>query len=146
MTTAFTGRCLCGAVSYSAEAEPGVVGDCYCTDCRRSSGTSHCTHAVIPESALSISGAVTFYERAADSGNVVRRGFCGDCGSAVYSTNLGMPGMVFIRVSSMDDPERAVPQMTVYASRAPSWARLDHSHPVFETMPQGGPESVLSEI
>lgn len=144
--TAFTGRCLCGAVSYSVEAEPGLVGDCYCTDCRRSSGTSHCTHAVIPESALTVRGAVTFHERAADSGNVVRRGFCGQCGSAVYSTNLGMPGMAFVRVSSMDDPERAAPTMTVYASRAPSWARLDRNHPVFETMPEGGPESVLSEI
>ncbi|HYC75567.1 GFA family protein [Brevundimonas sp.] len=145
MTTAFTGRCLCGAVSYSVEAEPGVVGDCYCTDCRRTSGTSHCTHAVIPESALTVTGEPTFYERAADSGNVVRRGFCGRCGSAIYSTNLGMPGMAFIRVSSMDDPDRAVPQMTVYASRAPSWAQVNRSYPVFETMPQGGPESVLPE-
>lgn len=144
--TSFTGRCLCGAVSYSVEAEPDLVGDCYCTDCRRSSGTSHCTHAVVPESALAVTGEVTFYERPADSGNLVRRGFCGQCGSAVFSTNLGMPGMAFVRVSSMDDPEQAPPTMTVYASRAPSWACLDRSHPVFEIMPEGGPESVLSEI
>lgn len=146
MTTAFTGRCLCGAISYSVDAEPTVVGDCYCTDCRRSSGTSHCTHAAIPDSALTVTGAVTVYERAADSGNLVRRAFCGHCGSAIYSTNRGIPGMTFIRVSSMDDLDRAAPQMSVYASRAPAWARLDRSHPVFETMPQGGPDSVLSEI
>lgn len=146
MSQTFKGGCLCGAVRYSVEADPGVVGDCYCVDCRRSSGTTHCTHAVVPESALSVSGELTFYDRPADSGNLVRRGFCGRCGSAVYSTNLGLPGMAFIRVSSMDDPEQAAPQMTVYASRAPSWAQLDRRRPVFETMPQGGPQAVLADV
>lgn len=57
-----------------------------------------------------------------------------------------MPDMAFVRVSSMDEPELAVPDMTVYASRAPSWAKLDESRPVFALMPQGGPEAVLADI
>jgi hypothetical protein len=84
-------------------------------DCRKSSGTGHCTHVVIPED---VTGAVTFYDRPADSGNIVRRGFCPTCGSPVYSKNLGMPGVVFPRASSLDDPEIAKPQMVVYATSA----------------------------
>lgn len=146
MTEGFSGGCLCGAIRYRVEGAPAMVGHCYCVDCRRTSGSSHCTHAVVPADALQITGVPAFYDRPADSGNMVRRAFCGLCGSAVYSTNAAMADMAFIRVSSMDDPDIAVPDMTVYASRAPKWARLDEGRPVFPLMPPGGPETVLADI
>jgi len=71
----------------------------------------------------------------ADSGNIVVRACCGACGSPVYSTNSSMPGAVFVRASSLDDPERFVPGMIVYASRAPSGARLDPELASFSEMP-----------
>ena len=143
MTQALEGGCLCSSVRYSANAQPMMVGHCYCVDCRKSSGTSHCTHAAVPDASLSVSGEIKFYERPADSGNLVSRGFCPACGSAILSRNSGMPGMTFIRVSSLDDPEAVAPQMTVYAARAPSWAVLDRARPVFDIMPQGGPAAAM---
>jgi hypothetical protein len=65
----------------------------------------------------------------------IGRTFCGACGSPVYSTNSGMPGVLFVRASSLDDPERFVPGMIVYASRAPSWAVLDPKLASFSEMP-----------
>ena len=122
-----------------------MVGHCHCVDCRKSSGTGHCTHVVIPEEAFTVSGEVKFYDRPADSGNIVSRGFCPNCGSAVYSTNSGMPGVVFPRASSLDDPEIAKPQMIVFASRAPSWDHVDPELPAFPTMPDGGPRQVIAD-
>jgi len=90
---------------------------------------------VAREEGFTVTGELKFYDNPADSGNVVSRGFCPTCGSAVYSTNSGMPGMVFPRASSLDDPEVFQPQMIVYASRAPSWDRMDESLPAFDTMP-----------
>lgn len=144
MADGFEGGCLCGAVRYKSKTAPQLVGDCYCVDCRKASGTSHCTHAAIAEDAFALTGEVKFYDRPADSGNMVSRGFCPTCGSAVYSKNSSMPGMTFVRVSSFDDPNLASPQMTVYASRAPVWARVDSSHPVFQEMMEGGPQAALS--
>jgi len=144
MSDQFEGGCLCGSVRYRVGAAPLVVGDCYCIDCRRSSGTSHCTHAAFPAEAFSLQGMLHFYDKPADSGNLVRRGFCPECGSPVYSSNSAMPQMVFVRVSSLDDPNRVAPQMTVYASRAPAWAHIDRSHPVFAGMVEGGPDAVLA--
>ncbi|MCT8328901.1 GFA family protein [Albidovulum sediminis] len=134
----FRGGCLCGAVRFESRAAAQLVGHCYCTDCRRSSGTAHSTHVAVPEAALTITGEPTFYDRAADSGNLVSRGFCGTCGSPLLSRNAAMPGMVFVRASALDDPEIARPQMIVYASRAPSWDRPDPTLPAFATMPEGG--------
>jgi len=145
MTDGFKGSCLCGAVHFESTAEPQVVGHCHCVDCRKSSGTGHCTHVVIPEDALTVSGTLKFYDKPADSGNIVSRGFCPNCGSAVYSRNSGMPGMVFPRASSLDDPDVLTPQMVVYASRAPAWDYMDPALASFAEMPEGGPEKVIAE-
>ncbi|ODR90303.1 aldehyde-activating protein [Sinorhizobium alkalisoli] len=130
------GGCLCGAVRFESRAAMQLVGHCYCTDCRRSSGTAHSIHAMVPETAFTVTGKLTFYDRSADSGNLVSRGFCGTCGSPLLSKNSAMPGMVFVRASALDDPEIAKPQMIVYASRAPSWDRLDPTLPAFATIPE----------
>jgi hypothetical protein len=123
-----------------------MAAHCHCVDCGKSSGTGHCTHLVVPKEAFSVSGAVKFYDRPADSGNMVSGGFCPSCGSAIYSTNSGMPDMVFPRAASLDDPEAAKPQMVVYASRAASWDYVDPKLPAFSEMPEGGPERVLADI
>lgn len=135
MSEGFSGGCLCGAVKYQASSDAPIQGDCYCEDCRRSSGTTHCTHMGLPETAVTVTGDLTFFDKAADSGNVVSRGFCPTCGSAVYSTNSAMPGMIFIRGSSCDEVEKIRPRMTVYASRAPSWAPINRDNPIFDEMP-----------
>ena len=130
----FTGGCLCGAVRYEGE-NPQGGGHCHCIDCRKTSGTAHGSHMFLPEANFSISGDVRFYDAPADSGNMVSRGFCPTCGSAVYSRNSGMPGLVFVRASSLDDPEVFQPQVVVYTKRAPSWDRLEPELPSFEAMP-----------
>jgi hypothetical protein len=146
MTQGLEGGCLCGAVRYVATAEPMMVGHCYCIDCRKSSGTTHCTHALVPDAAFSLTGEIRTYDRPADSGSMISRSFCPTCGSAILSHNSTMPGMTFIRVSSLDDPGSIEPQMTVYASRAPAWAVIDQARPVFPMMPEGGPEAAMATI
>ena len=145
MAEGFSGRCLCGAVSYESAADPQLAAHCHCVDCRKTSGSGHCTHLVSPEDAFSVTGEVKFYDRPADSGNIVSRGFCPNCGSAIYSKNSAMPGVVFPRASSLDDPETAKPGMVVYASRAPSWDHMDPALPAYDTVPEGGPEKVIAD-
>ncbi|MEM7502600.1 MAG: GFA family protein [Pseudomonadota bacterium] len=132
--TAIRGCCLCGNVRYEVQAALGG-GHCYCVDCRKSSGTSHCSHMIARDADVEVTGVLSFFETAADSGNRVRRGFCPTCGSAVYSTNSGAPGLLFVRASSLDDPNDFSPQMAVYTSRAPQWASNDDTLPGFDEMP-----------
>lgn len=135
MKVVFSGGCLCGAVRYESTGEPVATGHCQCIDCRKSSGSGHCSHMGVHKNAFRVTGEVRFYESPADSGNIVGRGFCPVCGAAVYSVNSGMPGLAFVRASSLDDPEVFKPQMVVYTSRGPSWDRLDPDLPKFATMP-----------
>ena len=139
MSTEFTGSCLCGAISYKAVGRPEIGGHCHCLDCRKTSGTGHGSHAVMPEQAVDIKGNPSRYDKPADSGNMVSRYFCPTCGGPVYSTNSGMPGMVFLRASSLDDPEVFTATMIVYTRSAPSWDVMDPGLPAFETMPAESP-------
>jgi hypothetical protein len=133
----FTGGCLCGAVRYSCSGEPVMAGHCHCEDCRRSSGSGHSSHLAVPEASVRLHGEVKGYARAADSGHIVTRHFCPTCGAALYSTNDGMPGMTFLRASSLDDLEVFNPQMHVYASRAASRDHRAEGLPVYDVKPQG---------
>lgn len=137
----FEGGCLCGAVRYTSSVDAQVVGHCYCVDCRKTSGTGHCTHVGVPTDALTVTGEVRFFDKPADSGNMVSRGFCPTCGSAICSTNTGMQGLTFVRASSLDDPDAIEPGVNVYTSRAPGWDRPDPSLRSFREMPQGGGEA-----
>ena len=135
----FSGGCLCGAIRYRADCGPQMMGDCFCLDCRKSSGAAHCSHIGIPKSAVKITGEVSGFDKPADSGNIVTRCFCPNCGAPVYSLNSGMSDFLFLRASSLDDPEIFVPQVTVYTSRAPSWGRIDSKAKSFDGMPQNLP-------
>lgn len=131
----FEGGCLCGQIRYACSGEPAMAGHCHCVDCRRSSGSGHCSHLVVGREHVSLTGEPATYSSPADSGNLVTRAFCGTCGAPVFSTNASSPQMIYLRASSLDDPEVFSPQMIVYASRAPSWDHMDSALPSFATMP-----------
>jgi hypothetical protein len=112
--------------------EPMAVGHCHCEDCRKSSGTGHCTHVAVQEDALSLSGAVTAFEKPADSGNLVSRHFCGTCGSPVYSTNAAQPGSIFLRASILNQLEKYTAQLAVWTNRATAFDPVDKTLMGFE--------------
>lgn len=82
-----------------------------------------------------MSGEIRPYDSHADSGIIDSRGFCPNCGSAIYSTNSGVPGLVFVRASRLNDPEVFNPQIVVDTDCAVSWDQLDPSLSGFATMP-----------
>lgn len=135
MSKAYTGGCLCGAVRYEIEAEPMVAGHCQCRDCQRMTGAGHSSMLAFPRPAVRITGPLKGYGVKADSGNTATRSFCGECGAFVAASSSGMPDMVTIAATSLDDPSRFVPQMVVYTRSGHAWDALDPALPKFEHMP-----------
>lgn len=76
---------------------------------------------MVPKAATTITGNTRFYERVADSCNMVRRGFCPNRGAAVLGESPGWPDTVTLRAGSLDDSELFRPGMIVHADDAPSW-------------------------
>lgn len=120
-----SGRCLCGAVTFTVSAPPVRMAQCHCEDCRRLSGTGHLVQAFFNASDIAIEGPTTSFENIADSGNVRRRAFCPTCGSRLFSKNSRAPDLMGIAVGAFDDSSWFTPALILYASRRPAWDPVD---------------------
>jgi hypothetical protein len=81
-------------------------------------------------------GAREFASKA-NSGNDIVRAFCPTCGSGIYSRTAGMPHLIIVRASALDDPALFVPQLAVWAARAPAWDAVPQHLPAFAEAPVG---------
>lgn len=135
MPAPFSGGCACGAIRYQCSAEPVVTGICQCRACQKYSGAGQVFHVGVPRDALTVTGEPKFHDAPADSGNIVSRGFCPDCGSQVLSRNSAMTDLMFVRGASLDDPTWLEPGIAIYTASAQPWDHLDPALPSFPRMP-----------
>jgi hypothetical protein len=50
--------------------------------------------------------------------------FCPKCGARVFTTNLeGFPGMIFVTLGSLDNPEGIEPVLEIFTKRRLKWAK-----------------------
>ena len=132
---AITGGCLCGAVRYEIGAEPITARVCWCKDCQKFGAGGPTVNAAFPSDALKAVGNLSDYPSTADSGNKMHRRFCGKCGTHLFSQAEARPHLVFVRVGTLDNPEIARPEATIWTASAPSWAVFDERLPKFEGQP-----------
>ena len=130
-----TGRCLCGAVSFTIDSEPVGMGQCHCKDCQRASGTGHMSLARFKRDDVTIAGKTTSYASTAETGNINTPHFCPTCGSRVYGENSARPGLVNVAVGCLDDHSWFSPHVIVYAKDRPNWDVTSKDVPNFERMP-----------
>ncbi len=127
-----TGRCLCGAVSYRAAAEPITTRACWCRLCQAIGAGSATVNACFRTEDVQIEGQLADYESVADSGARMHRSFCPRCGVHLFSQAEPRPHLIYIRVGSMDDREAVRPEVTIWTSQAPSWACIAEDIPRLE--------------
>ncbi len=133
--TKLTGQCLCGQVSFKAEGDIAMQGNCHCTDCQQVSGSAFATIVFMKDDDVNISGNLKAFDHTVDSGNSLRKKFCPDCGSQMFTYNLGRPGMTGLRAGSINEKDQIKPQFNVYASSKLPCTILDESIPAFAKMP-----------
>ena len=122
MTT--TGGCLCGAIRYHLDDAPSLMGVCHCRNCQRQAGSAFSTLAGAPAGSLHFdAGEPACYEdRDTDSGNLVRRYFCGTCGSPIYSAVPGaVPRVLNIRLGTARQRDQLVPKTQIWARSKLPW-------------------------
>lgn len=119
-----TGRCLCGGVSYSAEAEPLAQAACYCTECQRQTSSPFSVVVAVPLASLSVRGETlaTFTTTGEDHGGETQRHFCSACGSPIFSTSAAAPELAFVKAGSLDDSSWLQPALEVWTRSAQPWS------------------------
>ncbi|MGE4611561.1 MAG: GFA family protein, partial [Paracoccaceae bacterium] len=91
MKNKYTGKCLCGAVTYKVDGQPIVVAQCHCDECRRLSGTGHTVGAMFSDEAITLSGPLSEFKYLSDKNSEVTKTFCARCGSPIYGMNSRIP-------------------------------------------------------
>ncbi len=134
MKLPWTGGCMCGAIRYECSAEPIMMGNCHCRDCQQATGTAFAAAILVLRDAVSITGNVKYYDVTGDSGSIVGRGFCPNCGSRLFS-KPPIPEFMGIMAGSLDDPSWFQPQADLYTSSAQPWDYLNPDLPKFAKFP-----------
>lgn len=122
------GGCQCRAVRYRITAPPLGVYNCHCKDCQRSSGATHSmSMPVRRESFQHVQGVLFSFDKAADSGRIVRMMGCIQCGTKVWNEPQSSLAMIIVKPGTLDDMSWAMPVGNIWtASRAP-WVAIDEA-------------------
>lgn len=116
----YSGGCLCGKVRYATDAGVAFGGNCHCRDCQRATGGGYAPVTMFPAGAVAITGKPRYFTSNGDSGNLVERGFCKDCGAQLFLKLAAIPAMFGIRPGTLDDPSLYRPSsISTYPARSP---------------------------
>jgi hypothetical protein len=117
--------CQCGKLTATvADGAEAMTIACHCLDCQRRTGSPFGMIAYFPAEAVAVSGDASEYARIGDSGQTLTRGFCPECGAAVYVKASRMPEITGVPVGAFADPSFPAPIRSVYEQSRHAWMPL----------------------
>jgi len=127
-----TGGCHCGAIRYEVQGDAMVHALCHCRDCRLHAGAPVVGWTMYAEDAVTVTKGEPKVYRSSEH---VRRHFCADCGTGLFSFNASMPGIVDIQSATYDDPEAVPATMQIQVAERLRWMKRAHELPAFDRFP-----------
>ncbi|KAK5937820.1 hypothetical protein PMZ80_009949 [Knufia obscura] len=123
------GSCLCQTVKFSLTGPPARHIQCNCLNCQKASGSAFLTNILYKRDQYKIeSGANSvkiFEDKHTDSGSVLERAFCSNCGSNLSIRNTSNPKMsdnIVVCAGSIDDNYKHFsPQSELFTHRRHAW-------------------------
>ena len=126
------GGCLCGAVAYEAHLPIAKFANCYCSRCRKATGSTYSANFYVsPEAFKWTDGEALVVRYDLPQARSFATSFCSKCGSPVpHRTRSGRE--VVLPAGSLNDDPGAKPAASVHwSSRAP-WAPGSTDLPIQE--------------
>jgi hypothetical protein len=131
-----TGGCLCGKIRYGITEAPQLVYTCHCVDCQRLTSSAFSMAIVVTNVAFRLMGIEPrAIQRTADSGGVVTRWVCPECGSWVCGTSSSDNALRRVRAGTLDDTSWLRPTAHFWTRSKQPWITLPEGDQVFETQP-----------
>ena len=130
MTDTLEGGCACCRLRYRMLSGPMFVHCCHCRDCQRQTGTGFVLNALIEADRVALlSGDPRPYAMPTDSGKPHTVFRCPDCGTALWSEYGGQTRLRFVRVGTLDDPDRLPPDIHIFTASKQPWVVLPEGTP-----------------
>lgn len=119
------GGCLCGSIRYASADQPALIAACHCTHCQKQSGSAFSVNLVMSSAGVQLTGStLATFNDVGGSGLSVRRHFCRDCGSPIFTELDAMPGVAVLKAGTLDEPSWAQPQLNLWCQSALPWVSM----------------------
>ena len=130
-STFFNGGCTCRFVCYRMTTGPLFVHCCHCRWCQRETGASFALNALIEADRVQlVQGDVEVIDTPSNSGKGQKISRCPRCRIAVWSNYAGAGDAInFIRVGTLDEPDRLSPDIHIYTASKQPWVILPPDMP-----------------
>lgn len=140
MKLPLTGGCLCGALRYEIGEAPVTTYTCHCTDCQRLTSSAFSMAITVSDGAFRLTkGEPRLAQKTAESGRIVTRWVCPDCGCWITSSPQPgeAPGEMIrrVRAGTLDDTSWLRPTAHFWTRSKQPWIVLPEGDQVFETQP-----------
>ena len=124
--TGYEGGCTCGEVRYRMETAPLIVHCCHCHWCQRETGSAFALNALIEADRVTLlKGEPEAVPTPSNSGKGQAISRCPRCHVALWSNYGGSGDVVrFVRVGTLDDPDRLPPDIHIFTSSKQPWVVL----------------------
>ena len=125
----YAGGCLCGVTRYTVTGDPVRVLYCHCNDCKKQTSAPYSVIASYAKEQVTLESSefLKTHHSVGDSGGEVKRSFCGQCGSPIFSQIEALPDVVIIKAGSFDDASWLKPTMEIYTKDKLDCAQIDPS-------------------
>lgn len=124
----YTGSCLCGEIKFEITDKIKNIVYCHCSKCRKAQGSAFATNGNLDENHFRLTQGennLTKYE--SDPGQY--KFFCRKCGSPIMSKNAKHPGIVRVRLGTIESNINEKPEAHIFVKSKANWEDINDCLP-----------------
>src|SRR6187397_686700 len=124
--TNMEGGCTCRQVRYRLSGQPLIVHACHCRWCQRETGTAFALNALYEADRVThLAAEPDIVVTPSLSGKGQRIARCPSCRVGIWSNYpQAGPAVRFVRVGTLDEPDRLAPDIHIFTSSKQPWLAL----------------------
>ena len=131
-----TGKCVCGAASYTLrEGFRFRPYACHCTDCQSRTGSAFSEHMLFARHDLTIAGEFDSGSYLQPSGAISTIWGCAKCKVRVFAENNARAGFASLRCGTLDRSAEVIPAAHVWIRSKQSWLIIPDGVPALLEQP-----------
>jgi hypothetical protein len=126
----YHGSCLCGGIRYEISGAIKNIICCHCTECRKAQGSAFATNGVVADADFKIIAGDELLTRYEHSPGYAKF-FCGRCGSPIISKSEHKPGVVRVRIGTIEGDITERPMAHIFVGSKANWEEIGGPLPQF---------------
>jgi hypothetical protein len=127
----YQGSCLCRQVRFEIHGEIRDIVCCHCSECRKAQGSAFATNGVVEEAEFRVVAGEHLLSSYEPSPGYAKF-FCSGCGSPVISKDRRKPGVVRVRLGTIDSDIRERPMAHIFVGSRANWEEACDSIPEYD--------------